>query len=240
MRGILLVFAVGCTTASEPLRLDAGIADDPLDAGRMAGDSASRPDGCVPSCAERLCGGDGCGGSCGSCGPGANCDESGACVAPMSLCPPPGPVGMRDGETIPDVAFVDCEGAEVSLHDFCEAPATWVFEFAGWCPPCNAFAASGANALVDRFEAEGVQGLFVISEDTSSASPTLEYCRAVRDRYGLRMTVVIDSTGAFQRALEAPSNSYSVVLEEGAQIVWRAHYAEDLIGEQVRAVLDAR
>jgi peroxiredoxin len=238
---MLLFFAVGgCTTAGEPPRLDAGSPFGRADAGLTPEDAGSAPDGCTPVCGTRACGDDGCGGTCGACELGATCDESGACVPPRGLCPPSGPIGTRDGDTIPDVTFVDCEGAEVSLHDFCDAPATWIFEYAGWCPPCNTFAANQANALVDRFESAGVRGLFVISEDTASSPPTAEYCRAVRERYGLRMTVAIDSTGAFQRALGVPSNSYSVVLEEGATISWRAHYSEDLIGAQVQAVLDAR
>jgi peroxiredoxin len=158
----------------------------------------------------------------------------------MGVCPPAGPTGSRDGDTIPDVAFVDCDGAEVSLHDLCEAPAAWIFEYAAWCPPCNAFATSSANALVDRFDAAGVRGLFVISEDSSSSAPTIELCRAVRDRFGLRMTVVIDPTGALQRELGVPSNSYSIVLGEGARIAWRAHYSEGLIAAKVQDVLDAR
>ncbi len=46
------------------------------------GTSTEVPDGagCVPSCVEQLCGGDGCGGSCGSCGDGQLC-QAGACVA---------------------------------------------------------------------------------------------------------------------------------------------------------------
>src|SRR5262245_14463810 len=39
-------------------------------------------DGCVPSCANRVCGSDGCGGTCGTgCTGGEVCDDSGQCVA---------------------------------------------------------------------------------------------------------------------------------------------------------------
>jgi V8-like Glu-specific endopeptidase len=42
---------------------------------------------CSPVCSGRSCGGDGCGGSCGTCaGAGALCDADGQCVAPSDAC----------------------------------------------------------------------------------------------------------------------------------------------------------
>lgn len=51
---------------------------------------------CIPNCDDRLCGADGCGGSCGACGPGEMCLSDGKCGIPSaclaSACPPhPGP-----------------------------------------------------------------------------------------------------------------------------------------------------
>ena len=45
--------------------------------------------GCVPDCAGKACGEDGCGGDCGPCESGLTCDAAGACV----------PVGGGDGDT---------------------------------------------------------------------------------------------------------------------------------------------
>jgi hypothetical protein len=42
--------------------------------------------GCVPLCAGRVCGGDGCDGSCGSCTAPALCSVAGACVPPSASC----------------------------------------------------------------------------------------------------------------------------------------------------------
>jgi len=39
------------------------------------------PPACVPSCNGRACGGDGCGGTCGSCAAGLACQSDGACGA---------------------------------------------------------------------------------------------------------------------------------------------------------------
>ncbi|MFO0561991.1 MAG: hypothetical protein U0269_28520 [Polyangiales bacterium] len=61
--------------------MDAGMdGAAPQDAGR---DVAPVPDGCMPICAGRECGGDNCGGTCGSCAPRPNmvpsCDAAGQC-----------------------------------------------------------------------------------------------------------------------------------------------------------------
>ena len=39
---------------------------------------------CTPQCSGRECGGDGCGGSCGTCGVGFDCNASGRCYVPSS------------------------------------------------------------------------------------------------------------------------------------------------------------
>lgn len=62
---------------SEPL--DAGEAPPP-DASVDAGLTEDAGEVCSPSCAQRVCGDDGCGGSCGTCGDDEAC-EAGACVA---------------------------------------------------------------------------------------------------------------------------------------------------------------
>ncbi|MFH2008455.1 MAG: hypothetical protein ABI333_17850 [bacterium] len=42
---------------------------------------------CVPDCTGRACGGDGCGGSCGTCQPGEGCDPAGQCIpTPGNTC----------------------------------------------------------------------------------------------------------------------------------------------------------
>ena len=45
-----------------------------------SGGDAAAADGCSPSCGERRCGPDECGGSCGSCGADSSCNASGLCV----------------------------------------------------------------------------------------------------------------------------------------------------------------
>jgi hypothetical protein len=137
----------------------------------------------------------------------------------------------------PELVLMDCDGVERSLHALCGAPAAWVFEFAGWCPPCIAFAEDHANDVHASFSPRGVEGYVVISETDSSGPPTLAYCRQVREAFGLTMPVLIDPEGLLQRQYDAPSNSYSVVMGEGNVIRWRAQYAEDLLPAQLEAAL---
>ena len=52
-------------------------------------DCAPDPNVCTPQCAGMACGGDGCGGSCGSCPPGETCNnQSGSCESTSSGCVP--------------------------------------------------------------------------------------------------------------------------------------------------------
>jgi hypothetical protein len=41
---------------------------------------------CTPSCQGKQCGGDGCGGSCGTCPPGTSCTDAGQCVPGQDSC----------------------------------------------------------------------------------------------------------------------------------------------------------
>lgn len=48
------------------------------------------------------------------------------------LCPPSGPFGSREGETIPDVTLPDCEGRPHRLQGLCDKNAAWLYTLAGW------------------------------------------------------------------------------------------------------------
>ena len=50
----------------------------------------------------------------------------------MALCPPQGPYGSRQDDTIPPVMLKDCDGNLHNLHDLCQKRASWFFVFAGW------------------------------------------------------------------------------------------------------------
>ena len=64
---------------------------------------------------------------------GASADAGGMSDGGMAgLCPPSGPFGIMAGAQIPDVTLTDCDGNTRSLHELCEARASWMFVFAGW------------------------------------------------------------------------------------------------------------
>ena len=68
---------------------------------------------CVPSCAGKLCGGDGCGGTCGTCPAGQTC-QAGACVQATSSCD-----GLC-GSASPTLEGCYCDEQCASLGDCCD------------------------------------------------------------------------------------------------------------------------
>ncbi len=48
------------------------------------------------------------------------------------VCPPPGPYGNGLGDTLENITLSDCDGNSHDLFDLCEAPAAWLFLYAGW------------------------------------------------------------------------------------------------------------
>ena len=69
---------------------------------------------CSAQCDAKACGPDGCGGYCGVCDTGSNCDENGQCI-------PEAPDGDEDAEPETEVE-VECETAETDLFDGDEDP----------------------------------------------------------------------------------------------------------------------
>ena len=64
---------------------------------------------CVPQCAGKNCGSDGCGGTCGSCGPSVSCDETaGFCTAPSCK--------HRCGHVFDSCS---CDGSGTACADYC-------------------------------------------------------------------------------------------------------------------------
>ena len=75
---------------------------------------------CVPDCTDKACGDDGCGGSCGECADGTNCNDEAQCVAGW-ICNP-AYQGAEDG--------CDCDCGEYDPD--CDIPDAGVYNCAGW------------------------------------------------------------------------------------------------------------
>jgi hypothetical protein len=91
---------------------------------------ACAPD-CTPDCTGLVCGDDGCGGSCGTCGAGETC-TAGACLCTGEVCDTVNGEGCCDGQCIDMTANFDhCGGcwasceygkqycADSTCHDYC-------------------------------------------------------------------------------------------------------------------------
>ncbi|RLB56873.1 MAG: hypothetical protein DRJ42_02080 [Deltaproteobacteria bacterium] len=233
----------GCDEERPPVPgADSAVADSgagPEDSGAPDAADASSPrdgglDACQPECGGLDCGEDGCGGVCGECAAGDTCAPEGTCRGPVATlpCPPVGPYGTSIGDVAPDVTLLDCDGVEHRLHDLCEAPVSWVFEFAEWCPTCRAFAPT-VQTLYERHQPDGLEAYVVIAAAADFGPPDAALCAEVRDRYGFTMPVLYDTTGAFDAALDAPGNDYNLIMTEGMQLRYEAHYGDSTVEAQL-------
>ena len=90
---------------------------------------------CSPSCTDKQCGSDGCGGSCGTCMPPASCAGDGKCVCT------PDCTGKQCGDNGCGNSCGSCSENEVCNNGICAStvPTTgsckWYFSCAGDCPP---------------------------------------------------------------------------------------------------------
>lgn len=83
---------------------------------------------CIPHCEGKACGGDGCGGQCGSCLAGQACATDSNCHQTSDGCTPNFEVGTCGG--------CDCEACVCSLDEFCCSYA-WDEQCVGLCKTCG-------------------------------------------------------------------------------------------------------
>lgn len=185
-----------------------GCGDDAQDEG-MAGNTDDAGDAAAA----------GAGGTTGVTGGAAGESGTDGMAGHAPSCPPQGPFGTGTGDVAANVTLYDCDGNPVELHDLCDLDAAFLYTFAGWCPTCKAFAASGKpNDIHARYENESFEMWFVVTSPATSGMPTQETCANYRDQYGLQMNVLYDPEGATQSALEMRVNSGELVLSRGALI----------------------
>jgi hypothetical protein len=89
---------------------------------------------CIPQCGDRQCGGDGCGGTCGICGPGRACALDGTCR--LASC---GDGKLDPGEVCDNAIAADEEGA-CTTSDACvdDGNACTTEQFFGSAENCDA------------------------------------------------------------------------------------------------------
>jgi hypothetical protein len=149
-------------------------------------------------------------------------------------CPPKGPFGTTVGNVLPNVTLPDCDGVMHSLYDQCEKTATWVFEFAGWCQPCRPYA-EGADERYKKFLGDDFEAYIVLSQKSDGSPADAEFCKTVRDRYGMTMPVLYDTEAVFQTTLNVRETAVELVIGQGAVLVKAGGHAgiEDAIADQL-------
>ncbi len=83
-----------------------------------------------------------------------------------------------------------------------------------------------AEPRFQQYKDSGFNAWILLSEDASGDTPSLEYCKGIRDQYGLTMPVLIDPDGVLPAALgySAPLNEWHFLLGEGAELIFKGKY----------------
>ena len=133
------------------------------------------------------------------------------------ICPPPEPHGYGLDDYAADIAWTDCDGAPVSLHDLCGEGVGLVFNFYGWCTSCYRYM-EAANGLQEAYGPRGLRTIIVVSEDLVEAPVTAEYCAQIRDRYAPAATVVFDPDQGVEAYGEA---DLTLIIDRYGRVVFK-------------------
>lgn len=130
------------------------------------------PDICTAECEEKVCGDDGCGGSCGECEAGYVCGEEGACQADCEvLCEEPecGPAGLDE-----ECDCGSCDDDNLCTDDVCLEGTCHFVDNTAQCDDGNP--CTGTDACVDgicqgpMLPAEELEGLNCLCEQTADCA----------------------------------------------------------------------
>lgn len=182
-----------------------------------AGVADSGGPSCAPQCDGRVCGPDGCGGTCGTCQNDQLCDELGQCVSQGSpLCPPTGSEGTSPGSVAPDLSFPLLGGGTMSIRDTCDARTTLIYYFAEWCGYCRAWMRDDAMNLARELEADDFQLIIYYAESYSYGTPSESDAMRIRSEYGLGDTpIAIGDENAFLQTFRRAGPQVKLLMEEG-------------------------
>lgn len=120
---------------------------------------------CEPDCEGKVCGDDGCGGSCGSCGPALSCVEERMCAPIPSTCEQAGACEDTPGDTC-EQAFVVGELPYSDTRNTADFRHHYGYGV-GWCPGVEATWGLGAQDVAYAFTA-AEQGLYRFQLDTGT------------------------------------------------------------------------
>ncbi|MFT7624393.1 MAG: hypothetical protein ACI9WU_003580, partial [Myxococcota bacterium] len=136
---------------------------------------------CTPDCTGKVCGDDGCGGSCGGCAEGEACTGAGQCLAEGGGCGDITFVGQCDGNTLQycsnnELTFVDCtEQAKFCGFDEVQEWFDCLDEPTGCVPACDGVAAGGPDGCGGLCSGAG-GGCGDIDQSGICDGSVLKYC----------------------------------------------------------------
>ncbi len=108
---------------------------------------------------------------------------------------PSGPYGTSTGDTIENLTFARVGGGTYSLHHcFCDdaSKLLLVYATAGWCTACQ-IESDALPAIYSEFNAQGLEILAAVFENTSGDPATIGDATGYADHYAFTFPTVADS-----------------------------------------------
>ncbi|MBX3186334.1 MAG: hypothetical protein KF819_04930 [Labilithrix sp.] len=191
--GALTACTVGTTTVtggSSGASRAAPDGSESQDGERATDSDPSTPDeSCSPSCRDKECGSDGCGGECGTCAGKQTCSSANKCetaVPPGVSCPPTGTVGTTIGKIAKSGTLPLAKGGTYDLRANCAKPIYMlgVTETCGICMQKLGVWTKPGNVL-DQLKADGADVVLVSTDNPQGAPGSAGTAEGLRRRFAL-------------------------------------------------------
>ncbi|MEM9071211.1 MAG: redoxin family protein [Myxococcota bacterium] len=109
---------------------------------------------------------------------------------------PTGPYGTRAGRILEPFTLDQCDGTSYSFvnEDFCDPShrLTVISIAAGWCMPCIIESQQLTEEITERYRADGVRVIQILTQDQNFREPTQDFCSTWVERFNLTNVELID------------------------------------------------
>lgn len=131
---------------------------------------------CTPKCEGKVCGGDGCGGECGTCAGKQTCNASGLCETPVPAgvtCPPTGATGKTPGKVILEGDVPLRQGGAYSLRSNCAKPI-YILGVTESCGICMGHLAEWTKpgGFFEQLKNDGVDVVLIHATNKAEKAPS--------------------------------------------------------------------
>ncbi len=83
-------------------------------------------------------------------------------------------------------------------------------------------ASSVAEQRYQQYKNQGFETFFYVAETNSGQTPDANYCKAIRDQYGLTMPVLYGPLSALGSiGISGAPNDWNVLIDKGGQLLYR-------------------